>query len=166
MGNLLSSLEINKREISNLAISTGPGSFTGLRIGIATILGLSAALNIPAIGVPLFETMIAAVDSVDDCTAAVPLGRNDIAWQRFSRVAPGSAMSTPASEFTDALAQTNSTTIIIHPGVLALVPDLDRQCHTIHNVGENLASLIAKGIKLGSPNLTQPMYLSSSGFRK
>lgn len=52
---LESFLEVHKlsyQDLTCLAVTTGPGSFTGLRIGIAAVRGLALALNIPVIGVP------------------------------------------------------------------------------------------------------------------
>ncbi len=43
--------------IDAIAVSSGPGSFTGLRIGSATAKGLGMALNIPLISVPTLEGM-------------------------------------------------------------------------------------------------------------
>lgn len=42
-------------DISSLAISIGPGSFTGLRIGMSVAKGLALGRNIPIIPVPTFE---------------------------------------------------------------------------------------------------------------
>ncbi|GEM_PF-1339468 len=42
-------------ELTHIAISTGPGSFTGLRVGISFTRALASALHIPLIGVPTFE---------------------------------------------------------------------------------------------------------------
>lgn len=42
---------IDLKDIDCLACSVGPGSFTGLRIGIATIKGIAVSLNKPVIGV-------------------------------------------------------------------------------------------------------------------
>lgn len=50
-----SSIKLN--EIKSIAVSSGPGSFTGLRIGMAAAKGIAAGLNIPIIPVPTFEAL-------------------------------------------------------------------------------------------------------------
>lgn len=47
------------RDIDLLAVSAGPGSYTGLRIGIGTVKGLAFALDRPAIGVSTLEALAA-----------------------------------------------------------------------------------------------------------
>ncbi|MCT4612703.1 MAG: tRNA (adenosine(37)-N6)-threonylcarbamoyltransferase complex dimerization subunit type 1 TsaB [Clostridia bacterium] len=42
-------------EIDYIAVSSGPGSFTGLRIGAATVKGIAHGKNIPIIGVPTLD---------------------------------------------------------------------------------------------------------------
>lgn len=48
-------------EVDAMAISVGPGSFTSLRIGLATLKGLCFGRDIPVVGVSTLETMALAV---------------------------------------------------------------------------------------------------------
>ncbi len=55
--NMLASAKLTIDEIDCFAISNGPGSFTGIRIGISAVKGLAAAGNKPCIGVSTLEAM-------------------------------------------------------------------------------------------------------------
>ena len=48
-------------DLHGLAVSVGPGSFTGLRIGLSTVKGLALALAIPVAAVPTLDAMAAAL---------------------------------------------------------------------------------------------------------
>ena len=54
---LLKNAEYTLNDIDQLAVAIGPGSFTGIRIGISTVKGLAWALNRPCIGVSTLESM-------------------------------------------------------------------------------------------------------------
>ncbi|MGB9679639.1 MAG: tRNA (adenosine(37)-N6)-threonylcarbamoyltransferase complex dimerization subunit type 1 TsaB [Thermoanaerobacteraceae bacterium] len=56
-------LKIN--DITHIAVSEGPGSFTGLRIGAATAKGLSHALNVPLVGVSSLLSLAYNVSEFD-----------------------------------------------------------------------------------------------------
>jgi tRNA threonylcarbamoyladenosine biosynthesis protein TsaB len=58
---LFSQSGLSVDQIDLFAVSTGPGSFTGLRIGLGTIKGLAFALHKPAIGVSTLMGLAAGV---------------------------------------------------------------------------------------------------------
>ena len=54
---VIKSAEIKVQDINAIAISNGPGSFTGLRIGMSAAKGLAFGSSIPIIQVPTFEAL-------------------------------------------------------------------------------------------------------------
>ncbi|MFC1651235.1 tRNA (adenosine(37)-N6)-threonylcarbamoyltransferase complex dimerization subunit type 1 TsaB [Candidatus Latescibacterota bacterium] len=65
---------ITPKEINCVSVSTGPGSFTGLRIGIATAMGLAYGLNINACGIStLMGLAYGAGKSADPGTFVCPV---------------------------------------------------------------------------------------------
>jgi tRNA threonylcarbamoyladenosine biosynthesis protein TsaB len=52
---VMAECQVTWEQIGAIAISLGPGSFTGLRIGLSTVKGLSMATSIPLIGVPTLD---------------------------------------------------------------------------------------------------------------
>lgn len=57
--------QININDIDGFSVSTGPGSFTGLRIGIGAIKGLAYALNKPCVGVSALLALATNLSNVD-----------------------------------------------------------------------------------------------------
>jgi tRNA threonylcarbamoyladenosine biosynthesis protein TsaB len=55
ISDLLSRLHIHIRQLDGLAVATGPGSFSGIRIGIACIKGIATVLKMPVVGVSSLE---------------------------------------------------------------------------------------------------------------
>ena len=51
-------IDLELHTIDAIAISAGPGSFTGLRIGAATAKGLGLALNLPLVEVPTLDWLL------------------------------------------------------------------------------------------------------------
>ncbi len=52
---LLNDLNLTPRSLDGIAVSIGPGSFTGLRIGLAAVKGIAYAANLPVVGVSSLE---------------------------------------------------------------------------------------------------------------
>lgn len=60
--------ELGQR-LTHLAVGLGPGSYTGLRVGLATALGLARGRELPVLGVPSFEHQAHALAALDQQAA-------------------------------------------------------------------------------------------------
>jgi tRNA threonylcarbamoyladenosine biosynthesis protein TsaB len=58
---LLDGLGLSPLEIEGYAVTTGPGSFTGLRVGIGTVQGLALGSGRPCLGVPALDVLAARI---------------------------------------------------------------------------------------------------------
>ena len=56
---LLKEAGVGRREIGLIAATIGPGSFTGVRVGLATARGLALALDVPLAGLPTTSVLLA-----------------------------------------------------------------------------------------------------------
>jgi tRNA threonylcarbamoyladenosine biosynthesis protein TsaB len=83
---LLMETQLRLSDLDGLACSAGPGSFTGIRVGLATCLGLRAATGLPLVLVPTLEAMAWSVNS-----SALPIcpimksRRGELYWAVFRR---------------------------------------------------------------------------------
>jgi tRNA threonylcarbamoyl adenosine modification protein YeaZ len=85
IGELLARCAAAYADLTRIAVTTGPGSFTGVRIGLSAARGLGLALSIPVIGVP---TLLAISLRATGKVAVLLDARRDEAYvQRFA--APG-----------------------------------------------------------------------------
>jgi tRNA threonylcarbamoyladenosine biosynthesis protein TsaB len=79
---------INFKELDAVAVSHGPGSYTGLRIGVSAAKGLCFALNIPLIALDttavLAEAAISTEKEIDMIIAAIDARRDEIYTQQFN----------------------------------------------------------------------------------
>ena len=80
---LINQSGVSLRDVRRIVVSNGPGSYTGIRVGIATGLGLARSLNADCVGVSVLEAIAASVRVAGEFIVAVPLGRHRLAWQRF-----------------------------------------------------------------------------------
>ena len=147
---LLVSQNIDWPGITKIACTTGPGSFTGLRVGLATARGLALALKCPTIGVTVFEAL--RFKHTDPVAVVMDARRNQIWMQVFDegQTAPKAVSS---DSFMDHIPRTctrligSAAPMIVnhHPGFViiddAASPDIDAVACIAHLRGDRFEKL-------------------------
>jgi tRNA threonylcarbamoyladenosine biosynthesis protein TsaB len=70
------------KDVSAIGVVTGPGSFTGLRIGLAAVKGLCETRPMPVVAVTMLE-LLAAVAQADELTTLLDASRGEVYVGRF-----------------------------------------------------------------------------------
>lgn len=86
---LLKQTAFKLADVDLFAVAAGPGSFTGLRIGIATVKALAATLDRPCAAVPTLQAVALACGAAESTVALLPAGRGEVFAQLFSVSADG-----------------------------------------------------------------------------
>jgi tRNA threonylcarbamoyladenosine biosynthesis protein TsaB len=76
IGRFLGEQNIRRSRLAGIVVGTGPGAFTGLRVGMATAKGMAHGLGIPLAGVSTGEALLAAA-GVERGVLLMPAGPND-----------------------------------------------------------------------------------------
>jgi len=83
---LLDRQGVSPQELTGVAVALGPGSFTGLRIGLSVAKGLALALKVPLVGVPTLDALAYAQASQDlPLYAVLQAGRGRICTALYQR---------------------------------------------------------------------------------
>jgi tRNA threonylcarbamoyl adenosine modification protein YeaZ len=75
IASLLERLELAPTSIATIVVGTGPGAFTGLRVGIATAKGMAHALAVPIVGISTADALLAGAGP--DAVLLLPAGPAD-----------------------------------------------------------------------------------------
>jgi tRNA threonylcarbamoyladenosine biosynthesis protein TsaB len=95
---LLRETGLRLRDVQGLAVSIGPGSFTGLRVGLATMLGFRAVLGTRVIPVPTLEAMAWNLRERKGLVVPVLKSRhNEVYWAAYEWL-PGPVLHRPIAE--------------------------------------------------------------------
>lgn len=150
----LSELGLELTDLDAMAALRGPGSFTGLRVGLSLILGLHQSSGIPAGAASTLEVLAAVAAGHEHCVACVDALRGHWFVQRFER---GRAASPPQRLAADDLVGWPSTVWV---GVGIGSVDLSGERIEPPLLAPLAASLIASGeLELDPQTLTKPLYL-------
>jgi tRNA threonylcarbamoyladenosine biosynthesis protein TsaB len=74
----LKGASLSLKEIDGIAVSLGPGSFCGLRVGIATAKVISYGMGIPLVGVGTLEALLLQFPSPQRVCALIDAGKGDV----------------------------------------------------------------------------------------
>lgn len=88
VSDLLAKADLQVTDLKVLAVATGPGSFTGLRIGLALAKGLALAQHLPLVGVPTLDILAASQPVREEPLAAVlraGRGRLAVGWYQAGK---------------------------------------------------------------------------------
>jgi len=130
---LLREAGITVVDLAAIAVAIGPGTFTGLRVGVSIAKGLILAREIPLIGIPTLDVTAAGGDaSAQHVVAVLPAGRGRVVWQRYGRDADVGPHNTTVAELVDALADSPDALVVgeLGGGSLALLTAVaERDAH-------------------------------------
>jgi len=166
---LMGDLEMTVQDLELIVCSIGPGSFTGIRIGLATALGIGHGRGIPVVGVPTLDAMAdpwAAYGG--DVFPVIDARRGNIYTARYragSRrteyqdVSPAELAELLAAAERPLLAGPDS------PRVFELLGDDCREAAVADSVDPR--SLLRRGVQTyaargANPSLLRPLYLRKS----
>lgn len=96
---LLKEADVAPDQLSRLAVTTGPGTFTGVRLGLAAQRAYAVALDLPLIGVPTMQAMAQGEAAEMPVFVAIDARRDEVYGQLFSaeKKPEGRAALTPPS---------------------------------------------------------------------
>lgn len=82
---LLSGAGVTARDLMALAVAIGPGSFTGVRIGLAFAKGMALARDLPLIGVKTLDIVVRGVPPGEErAIAVIQAGRGRVIWAPYT----------------------------------------------------------------------------------
>lgn len=154
---LLKNLDRSVRDLSVVAVAHGPGSFTGLRIGMAEAKGLCWALEIPVIGVSTLEAMAFGGPDMDGTMlcCAMDARRGQVYNALFTvkdgkpvRLTGDRAISLAALE--PELISYKTPWVLLGDGAQLCYNTLDKDKLTLHLAPEPLRLQSARGVGLAA----------------
>ena len=133
---ILTASETDIKDIGLLAIAAGPGSFTGLRIGAATVKGLGLAINVPVAAVPTSEGLAMNLAFTDRIVCPIMDARRNQVYTGLYRVSSGrpevilDQTACDISEIVNKINEIGEPVIFLGDGVDVFKEYLEQELHT------------------------------------
>ena len=150
---LFESAHLEIKDLTGVAVAVGPGSFTGVRIGIATARAIAMALNIPVYGVTNFEAY--SYSLLKPVTVVLDSKRDDYFIQKFdgNGVAVGAPKIATAKQL-----KKNLPFIAVGSGANKLAGEIG--CKVLNKISPTAVSVGRVALeRLDHPMPASPLYL-------
>lgn len=124
---IMTSAGVEWKHLDGIAVSQGPGSFTGLRIGMAAAKGMAMAAGIPLLAVPTLDGLAAQMPPVDCPVCCLLDARKQQVYAALYRCEDkGHQRISPYLVLRpeDLVAHVQEPTLVVGPGVQACLPVL------------------------------------------
>ena len=145
-------------DLDRIGVTVGPGSFTGLRVGVAFAKGLSLALDRPAVGIGTLEAL--AAEAIGLVVPAIDARRGQLYLQAFENgralMAPDALTAGDAAARIVELSQGASFTLV--GSGAALLAGVSGGARTIEAPGCD-ARAVARLAAMREPGPLKPLYL-------
>jgi tRNA threonylcarbamoyl adenosine modification protein YeaZ len=162
---LSEALNFCDRKLEFIAVGTGPGSYSGVRVGIAAANGISLALNIPVAGISSLE----AYESAEDDYLVV----GDAKRKSFfmATVSKRHLQNEPELmeqiEFEARLSRSNGCPVLtVDQGVSDQFPSVEQSFPTVENVAARAAALFDSASEVPmqpvEPHYLRPPYITKA----
>jgi tRNA threonylcarbamoyladenosine biosynthesis protein TsaB len=154
----------NKRDLELVACCVGPGSFTGVRVGVATAKGIALALGLPIVGVGSLEVMAhaylsrrsAPADADEAAIALLDARKGEVFWAAYASsgallAGPGHLAATQVADIAARVSRTKLTYVgeiarrlTLDPARIVTTPETDRP-DPVYLARLAMATLAARG---------------------
>lgn len=156
IADMLAKAQLKASDLQAVAVALGPGSFTGLRIGLALAKGLALAHHIPVIGIPTLDALAVAQPVTAGAMAAVlkaGRGRLAVSWYEAA------GQTWKSLNKIECFTPQELVQVIERPTVV---------CGELTEEERRLMSRKRKTIQLASPaqSLRRPGYLAELGWQR
>ena len=159
--------KIKLSQLDGVAVSIGPGSFTGLRVGLATVKALCEVMQKPLATVSMLEAMAITYGGEEEAvTAVLDAGRGELYLGEYSLAGPGASLIRASTEkLGDFLSRVKTVPI----RAITTVPKLATELGSIAELVAPLRADAIAGIgmrKLLANEIADPVSLDANYIRR
>lgn len=129
-------MDFSYGDFNRIAVTIGPGSFAGVRVGLSAARGICLAHNLPLVGINTLEVLAAAVPAQDRVGVALDVRNDQLYFQAFSK---GAALCPPA--------------LLNLADAAALIRTLGGDLHLVGTAARALAALCDDSVCMGAEDI-------------